>query len=155
MESRMLAKSLFAYLHFLAAFGIAAALFYEWFTFSRTPTVVEARRLAMADRWYGLFAGVLLIVGFIRAFYFEKGIAFYGHSPFFHLKITLFVVIGLLSIYPTIRFARWRPDIQAGRAPTVTDSQFKLISRTLGAEMILLVALLLCASLMANGVGAR
>jgi hypothetical protein len=39
--------------------------------------------------------------------------------------------------------------------PTITDSQFKLISRSLGVEMILLVALLLCASLMANGVGAR
>jgi len=150
----MLAKSLIAYLHFLSAFGIAATLFYEWFTFSRAPTALEARRLALADRWYGIFAGVLLIAGFTRAFYFEKGIAFYGHSPFFHLKITLFIVIGLVSIYPTIRFIRWRPDIQAGRAPTVTEAQFKLISRSLAAEMILLVVLLLCASLMANGVGA-
>jgi|EndMetStandDraft_7_1072992.scaffolds.fasta_scaffold178306_2 putative membrane protein len=151
----MIAKSLVAYMHFLCAFGIAATLFYEWFTFSRTPTAAEARRLALADRWYGIFAGALLVAGFTRAFHFEKGMDFYLHSPFFHLKLTLFVVIGLLSIYPTIRFARWRPDIQAGRAPTITDSQFKLISRSLGAEMILLVALLLCASLMANGVGAR
>jgi putative membrane protein len=151
----MIAKSLVAYMHFLCAFGITAALFYEWFTFSRTPTAAEARRLALADRWYGIFAGALLVAGFTRAFHFEKGMDFYLRSPFFHLKITVFVVIGLLSIYPTIRFARWRPDIQAGRAPTITDSQFKLISRSLGAEMILLVALLLCASLMANGVGAR
>jgi len=151
----MIAKSLVAYMHFLCAFGITATLFYEWFTFSRTPTAAEARRLALADRWYGIFAGALLVAGFTRAFHFEKGMDFYLHSPFFHLKLTLFVVIGLLSIYPTIRFARWRPDIQAGRAPTITDSQFKLISRSLGVEMILLVALLLCASLMANGVGAR
>jgi putative membrane protein len=151
----MIAKSLVAYMHFLCAFGITATLFYEWFTFSRTPTAAEARRLALADRWYGIFAGALLVAGFTRAFHFEKGMDFYLHSPFFHMKITLFVVIGLLSIYPTIRFARWRPDIQAGRAPTVTESQFKLISRSLGTEMILLVALLLCASLMANGVGAR
>jgi len=151
----MIAKSLVAYMHFLCAFGIAATLFYEWFTFSRTPTALEAKRLALADRWYGIFAVALLIAGFTRAFHFEKGMDFYLHSPFFHLKITLFVVIGLLSIYPTIRFIRWRPDIQAGRAPTITDAQFKLISRSLAAEMILLVALLLCASLMANGVGAR
>ena len=151
----MIAKSLVAYMHFLCAFGITATLFYEWFTFSRTPTAAEARRLALADRWYGIFAVALLIAGFTRAFHFEKGMDFYLHSPFFHLKITLFVVIGLLSIFPTIRFARWRPDIKAGRAPTITDSQFKLISRSLGAEMILLVVLLLSASLMANGVGAR
>lgn len=151
----MLAKSLIAYLHFLSAFGIAATLFYEWFTFSRTPTVLEAKRLALADRWYGIFATLILVVGFTRAASFEKGWSFYLHSPFFHLKLTLFILIGLISIYPTIRFIRWRPDLQAGRAPTVTEAQFKLISRSLAAEMILLVALLLCASLMANGVGAR
>jgi len=151
----MLAKSLIAYLHFLSAFGIVATLFYEWFTFSRTPTALEAKRLALADRWYGIFATLILVVGFTRAASFEKGWSFYLHSPFFHLKLTLFILIGLISIYPTIRFIRWRPDIQAGRAPTVTDAQFKLISRSLAAEMILLVALLLCASLMANGVGAR
>ena len=32
----MLAKSLIASLHFIAAFGIAATLFFEWFTW-RTP----------------------------------------------------------------------------------------------------------------------
>lgn len=151
----MLAKSLIAYLHFLSAFGIAATLFYEWFTFSRTPTALEAKRLALADRWYGIFATLILVVGFTRAASFEKGWSFYLHSPFFHLKLTLFILIGLISIYPTIRFIRWRPDLQAGRAPTVTDAQFKLISRSLAVEMILLIALLLSASLMANGVGAR
>lgn len=151
----MLAKSLFAYLHFVAAFGIAATLFFEWFTFSKTPTALEAKRLALADRWYGLFAMLLLVAGFTRAFFYEKGIDFYLHSPFFHLKLTLFVLIGLLSIYPTIRFIRWRPDIHAGRAPVVSEAQFTIISRVLALQMVLLAALLLSASFMANGVTAR
>jgi putative membrane protein len=151
----MLIKSLVAYAHFIAAFGIAATLFFEWFTFSRTPTSIEAKRLALADRWYGIFAAVLLIAGFTRAFAYEKGIHFYLHSPFFHLKLSLFVAIGLLSIYPTVRFMRWRPEIQAGRAPQVSESQYRVISRVLSLQMVLLVVLLLSASLMANGVGAR
>ncbi|HET7794453.1 MAG TPA: DUF2214 family protein [Rhizobacter sp.] len=149
----MLAKSLIAYLHFIAAFGIAATLFFEWFTYSRTPTVAEARRLAVADRLYGLFAMGLLVVGFVRAYSFEKGWAFYLHSPFFHAKLTLFVLIGLISIYPTVRFIRWAPELKAGRAPQVSEAQHKLISRSLVAEMLLLLGLLLSASLMANGVG--
>ena len=72
----MIAKSLVAYLHFLSAFGIAATLFFEWFTFSRTPTALEAKRMALADRWYGIFAALLIIIGFARAYHFEKGWAF-------------------------------------------------------------------------------
>jgi putative membrane protein len=149
----MLAKSFFAYLHFVAAFGLVAALFFEWFTFSKRLTLLEARRIAYADRWYGLFAMMLLMVGFTRAYAYEKGFAFYLASPFFHLKITLFVLIGLLSIYPTIRFARWAPDIRAGREPIVTDAQHTIISRCLSIQLVAMVVLLLAASLMANGVG--
>ena len=149
----MLMKALFAYAHYIAAFGIAATLFFEWFTFSKSPTATEARRLALVDRWYGLFAVLLLVVGGLRVVYFEKGWEFYKLSGFFHLKLTLFVLIGLLSIYPTVRFARWRPDIQAGRAPVVSEAQYKLISRLLSAQMVLLALVLLSASLMANAVG--
>ncbi|GAB4565518.1 MAG: DUF2214 family protein [Rhizobacter sp.] len=149
----MLVKSLFAYIHFIAAFGVVATLFFEWFTFSKAPTAIEARRLALADRCYGLFAGLVLVVGLVRAYAYEKGFEFYLSNPFFHLKVTLFVLIGLLSIYPTVRFARWRPDIQAGRAPVVSEAQHKLISRLLSAQMVLLALVLLSASLMANAVG--
>ena len=149
----MIASSLIASLHFVAAFGIAATLFFEWLTFSRTPTLAEARRLVLADRLYGLFAMVVLGAGFVRAIWFEKGWAYYSHSPFFHLKLTLFIVIGLISIYPTIRFIRWAPELKAGRAPQVSEAQHKLISRSLAAEMWLLLAMLISASLMAHGIG--
>ncbi|MBX3619528.1 MAG: DUF2214 family protein [Rhizobacter sp.] len=148
----MLASSFIAFLHFVCAFGIAATLFFEWFTFSRTPTLREAQRLAQADRWYGAFAGALLAVGLLRVFYFEKGWEFYRAMPFFHLKLTLFVAIGLLSIYPTITFARWRATLKAGQAPLVPEVQYRRISRLLGVQMVLLALVLLSASLMAKGV---
>lgn len=148
----MLASSFIAFLHFAFAFGIVATLFFEWFTFSRTPTLREAQQLAAADRWYGAFAGGLLAVGLLRVFYFEKGWEFYKAMPFFHLKLTLFVVIGLLSIYPTVTFARWKPALQAGQAPQVPPTQYQRISRLLGLQMLLLLVLLLSASLMAKGV---
>ncbi|MED5621047.1 DUF2214 family protein [Ideonella sp. BN130291] len=149
----MLANALVAYAHFVAAFGIAATLFFEWFTYSRNLTAREARRLVLADRWYGVFAAALLVAGFTRAALFEKGWSFYAQSPLFHAKLTLFILIGLLSVYPTIRFLKWGPDLKAGRAPQVTDTQHRMISSSLNAEIVLLVPLLLCASLMAKGVG--
>lgn len=148
----MLSSSFIAFLHFVCAFGVAATLFFEWFTFSRTPTLREAQLLARVDRWYGAFAGTLLAVGLLRVFHFEKGWEFYRAMPFFHLKLTLFVAIGLLSIYPTISFARWRPMLKAGQAPQVPEAQYLRISRLLGLQMVLLTVLLLSASLMAKGV---
>jgi putative membrane protein len=150
----MLINALFAFLHFAAAFGLVATLVFEWLSFSRTPSLIEARRIALADRWYGISAGVVLVVGFLRAVYFEKGMGYYASNPFFHAKIALFVLIGLLSIYPTLRFFRWGAELKAGRAPVVSEPQFRIIANSLKAQMLLLVALLLCASLMAHGVGA-
>lgn len=147
----MLASSFIAFLHFVFAFGIVATLFFEWLTFSKTPTLREAQRLAAADRWYGAFAGGLLAVGLLRVFYFEKGWEFYKTMPFFHLKLALFVAIGLLSIYPTISFARWKSALQAGQAPQIPEAQYQRIARLLSLQMLLLVPLLLSASLMAKG----
>jgi putative membrane protein len=121
-------------------------------TFSKTPTIADARRLGLADRWYGICAGVVLAAGFLRATYFEKGWAFYAESPFFRIKLSLFLLMGVLSIYPTVRYIRWRRDIRAERAPTITATEYSIISASLALQLLLLLAMLLSASLMANGV---
>jgi len=149
----MVISALFAFLHFLAVFGIVGAIFFEWQTMSRAPSYREAKRLQLCDRWYGIFAAIVLVVGFLRVFHFEKGWAFYKANPFFHTKLTLFVLIGLVSIYPTIRFIKWRPQTSQGLAPTVTEREYKRIMVVLRTEIVLLLAMAMCASLMARGVG--
>ena len=148
----MVASALFAFLHFLAVFGIVGAIFFEWQTMSRAPSYREATRIQLCDRWYGIFAAIVLAVGFLRVFYFEKGWAFYKANPFFHAKLTLFVLIGLLSIYPTVRFIKWRPQTSQGFAPAVTEREYRRIMLVLHTEMLLLLAMAMCASLMVRGV---
>jgi putative membrane protein len=148
-------SSLFAFLHFVAAFGLAATLFLEWQTVNPSPTHAEAVRLQRVDAWYGLFAVVVLVAGTLRVMVFEKGHAFYTGNPFFHAKIGLFVAIDLLSIYPTVRFVKWRPQTRQGLAPVVSADEYRRLRLVLRLEVLLLVALLLCASLMARGVGLR
>ena len=147
----MLLNALVAFAHFAAAFGVVATLVFEWLTFSRTPTLTQARQLALADRRYGISAGVLLAAGFARARYFEKGWGYYQANPFFGLKLTLFLLIGLLSIMPTACFFRWRSALKAGQAPLLAESQYRRVALSLRLQMLLLLPLLLCASLMAHG----
>lgn len=149
----MLVSALVAFLHFLAAFGIFATLFYEWLNFGRTPSLVDARRLQRCDMVYGLLAGLVIIAGLLRVLYFEKGSDFYLDSPFFHLKLGLFILVGLLSVYPTIVFLSWRKDVRAGHAPVVSPAQYTVVRVMLALELALLLAVILCASLMSKGIG--
>ena len=149
----MVVSALFAFFHFAAVFGIFATVFFELFTMSRAPSLADARRIQLSDRWYGISAGVVLVVGLLRVWYFEKGAAFYEANPFFHAKMTLFVAVGLLSIYPTMRFIRWRRQTQQGQPPIVTEQEYKRIVLILRTELALLLGMALCASLMARAVG--
>jgi putative membrane protein len=148
----MIVNSLIAFLHFVAAFGITCMLFYEWLAFGESLTVTEARRIQLCDRWYGMFAGIILIAGFLRVYFFEKGQEFYFSNPFFLAKLGLFLIVGLLSIYPTIKFISWSNAIRAGQPPAIQAHEYKAISMILRVELILLTALVLCATLMAKGI---
>jgi putative membrane protein len=145
-------SALFAFLHFVAAFGIVATVFFEWLTMSKSPSHAEARHIQLCDRWYGIFAVLVLVVGLLRVHYFEKGASFYWSNPFFRLKLGLFVLLGLLSIYPTVRFIKWRPETSRGMPPIVSASQVKAISIILRLELAVLAGMALAATLMARGV---
>jgi len=146
-------SAVFAFLHFLAAFGIFAAVFLEWQTMSRSPSYAEARRIQRCDTWYGLFAAMVLIVGFLRVYYFDKGSDFYLANPFFYAKLALFLSAGLLSIYPTLRFLEWRAQTRQGQPPVVSEQVYQKIMLAIRLEMVLLLGVALCGSLMARGVG--
>ncbi len=148
-----MAGALFAFVHFAAVLGVFGALVGEWLVFGRTPTLAQARQLQQLDRLYGVSAAVVLVAGGVRAYRFEKGLDYYLANPFFHLKLTLFVLVGLLSVYPTIVFIGWRGDVKARRAPMVTEAQHAWITRLLEIELVALLAIVACASLMAKGVG--
>lgn len=149
----MVGSALLAFVHFVAVFGIFGTVFLEWQTMSRSPSYPEARRIQRCDLWYGILAGAVVIVGFLRVYYFEKGHAFYMAKPFFRAKLAPFVLAGILSIDPTMRFVKWRPQTRNGQAPAISEREYVRIMNVLRAELVLLPGVALCASLMSRGVG--
>jgi putative membrane protein len=137
--------ALMAFLHHVAAFALVAALAVEFVLIKGELNATTARRLARADMIFGISAGVLLAVGLLRVFYFEKGAAYYFHSATFIAKLALFALIGLLSIYPTVKFISWRKGIAPSSVPA--------IRRILHLELAGVVLILLFAALMADGIG--
>lgn len=143
----------FAFLHHVAAFTLVCAIAIEFVLTRDELTIERARSLLRADMIAGIAAGVLLVVGALRVFVFEKGSAFYFHNVFFHIKITAFVIVALLTIYPTLEFLSWRKALQRGQRPFVEPQKIRRIRTLLHLELIVIVVILLSAAFMARGVG--
>jgi putative membrane protein len=97
-------STLFAFLHHVCAFTLVSALAIEFALIRGELTLSSARRLQVTDTVYGIAAGALLAIGLLRVFFFEKGADYYFHSHAFLTKLSLFVVVGLVSIIPTLQF---------------------------------------------------
>ena len=100
---------------------------------------------------YGIAAGALLVIGLLRVFFFEKGAEYYFHSYAFLTKLSLFVVVGLLSIIPTMEFLSWRGAVKAGQAPVMEAAKRKRVTAVVHVELAAIVVILLCAAIMARG----
>ena len=146
-------SAFFAFLHHVSAFTLFGAMAVEFVLIRSMLTVESARKLQIADIIFGISAGVLLLVGLARVLHFEKGASYYFHSWTFLAKLTLFVIVGLISIVPTIEFLRWRPAVKAGQVTEVSAKKMNSIRAIIHYEMIGVVLILLCAALMAKGIG--
>ena len=144
---------IFSFLHFFAFFAITAALVVQLVLLRNIFDVEAARRIQRADRAYGIFAVVLLVVGFSRVIWFEKGSEYYFNNDFFLLKMGLFIIVGLVSIYPTITYIKWNRWLKLDQPPEATESQQMLLKRCVHTQLTIILVILLCASLMAKGYG--
>jgi putative membrane protein len=148
-------SAIMAFLHHLAAFTLTAAIIYEHTTFRRGLSLIDARRIQRMDIIYGISAAVVLIVGLLRVFYYEKGAPFYAQNWFFWTKMIGFAFAALLSIYPTVRFVSWNKFFAKGLAPEISDQEFSRIKLILRLELLAIALILFSAAMMARGVGMR
>jgi putative membrane protein len=146
-------SALFAFVHHAAAFALVSALVVELVLLRTELTLSSARVLQKADMALGISAALLLAVGLIRVVYFEKGAAYYFHNAAFIGKLSLFVAVALLSIYPTVVFFSWRKSLDDGRLPSAPPAQLRSLRRIVHWELMGVALILLCAALMARGIG--
>jgi putative membrane protein len=150
----MTLEALLAYAHILAILTLvvfisseAALCRPEWLN----AKIVE--RLALVDRVYGIAAGAVLLTGLARTWWGIKGTAWYWHNGLLHLKLALFIAIGLMSIKPTIMFIRWRKELRAsGSLPE--EAQVRTARKWVMAQAHLIALIPLVAVFLARGFGA-
>jgi putative membrane protein len=147
-------NAFFAFLHHFAAFALVAALAIEFVLIRGELTLERARGLLRVDAVYGAAAGALLVIGFLRVIYFEKGSAYYFHSTPFVAKLALFAAVGMASTYPTLEFMSWRKAVARGELPEFSPRRASMLRKIIHGELAGIVLILLLAALTAKGVGA-
>ena len=111
LEAILAAFHLLAILTFVVFLSSQAALCrIEWLN----AAVVE--RLARLDVISCVAGAVMIGSGLARLIWGVKGASWYLSQPLFHIKITIVVVMAILSIWPSIMFRRWRRNLQASGA---------------------------------------
>lgn len=137
------------YLHFISIFTIVSTIVSEHLLLKKELTRAEIGRLSRIDAVYGVAAVVLLGVGLtLWLGGFGKPTVYYSKNWIFHTKITLFVIVGLLSIYPTVFFIKNRKG-----SPDEKVSIPKSVFWMLRLELLILFIIPLLAGLMAHGIG--
>lgn len=149
----MWASAIVAYLHYLSIGVIFASLAIEFFTLKEELTVKEAWRIVLADSAYGIGAIVILATGVLRVLYFAKDTAYYMNQPVFWAKMTVYLIVGVVSLYPTISFLKWIKSLLEEKAPEMTINQYKRLKNIIIFELVGFSIIPLLASMMARGIG--
>lgn len=146
-------EAILAYLHLLAILTMvvfisseAALCRVQWLN----AAVVE--RLAKVDLVYGIAAIMVLATGVARTVWGVKGTSWYWTNPLLHVKLTLFIIVGVISIFPTLTYVRWRKALRAtGALPAEADIRKTRKLVMVQAHLIALIPLV--AVFLARGFG--
>jgi len=151
----VITEALLAYAHILAILMMATFVTSETVLCRKewiNPAAVE--RLVVVDLLYGISALVLLATGLARSWWGVKGAQWYWAQPLLHAKVTLFVIIGAMSVVATRRFLRWRRELRAtGAMPS--DTEVRSTRRLIMVEAHLIAVIPLLAVFLARGVGTK
>ncbi|MFC3549689.1 DUF2214 family protein [Lysobacter cavernae] len=146
----MMTDFLLASVHHLLVYALIAMLVAESVLLRGTVDRITLQRLAGVDLGYGLCAMALIVAGIARVVFGVKGYDFYLHNPWFHAKLGAFVLVGLLSILPTVRFLRWRKALAANPAHLPDATEVAKLRGIVRFELILIAAIFVFAAAMAR-----
>ncbi|WP_026957478.1 DUF2214 family protein [Aliagarivorans taiwanensis] len=148
----MLLQAINAGLHVIAIVLLAGALCSEAFLFRQGMREDDVEKLLMADFLHAFSTIMIFITGAMRIVIFEEVSANYLDNPYFGLKMLVFFVVVLLSLYPTTTFYRWRKAIRQGSPSMISYRQHGAVIWLIRMELcsLLVIPMLVALSRMGS-----
>ena len=145
--------AILAYLHFSSIFVFFSFLVVETMMLRGRLDEPAVRLLGRVDIWYFGAAIAVLVTGFSRLVWGAKGPDFYLTSWPIYVKVLLFLAVGMISVWPTLRFIQWRRMFDRDPAWRVPDAERRLVRRLVMIEVHIAALIPLFAVIMARGLG--
>lgn len=140
-----MSEIVFRYLHFVGIMGLAGCLVMQHLLISSENKIEELKKIAFIDIIYGISAVITLVAGLVLWLFVGKDSSFYLQNGAFHAKLTLFIVIALLSIYPTMFYLKNKnKDVAVVKMP-------KMIIMLVRTQLAILFIMPLLGVLIARG----
>lgn len=144
---------LIPYLHYIGIMSLMGTLITEHVVLKPGITKTEIKSLAQVDVIYAVSVAIVLITGLLRWFVVDpKGADFFTKNPIFHIKLTLFVIIVVLSVFPTIKFLKWKKQSNLDGNFQPNNNAVKKQLMFIRIELLLIAIIPLLAVLVAGGI---
>ncbi len=135
------------YLHFIGIMALSASLIAEYLLLAKEISLIKLKRILRIDIVFGLSAITILTTGLLQWFVVGKPSAYFNTNFLFHIKFTIFIIMAILSLFPTRFYIKKRK--QGKDVVRIPKSIFTFIK----IELLLLFTIPLLAVLMVNGFG--
>ena len=139
--------------HHLAVFTVAGLLFAEVVLLRPGIAPDRIRQLGMIDSFYGAASVLVIIAGVSRVIWGAAGWEYYVTNYMFWAKMAAFLLVGLLSIPPTLAVLGWRKQLAANPAFSPDNAQVARLRRFFAGELVAFAFIPAFAAAMARGYG--
>ena len=142
-----------AYVHYLGIILCFGSLLFERLTLKVDLNRNQTISMVVADIIYGLAGVAILGTGILRVKYFGQGGDFYTGNPVFWIKVSVYILVGLLSLYPTTSYILWAIPLSKNKLPEISENLVKRFRLIITTELVGFATIPFFATLMARGVG--
>lgn len=139
--------------HHLVVFLLVAILAAEFVLLRPGLSGARIGQLARIDAAYGGVAALVIVVGVLRVIFGASGWEYYVANYAFWAKMAAFLVMGLLTIPPTLAIRRWLNASKGDAGYAVPLPEVASSRRYIHLQAGVLVLLPIFAAAMARGYG--
>ena len=146
-------SAIVAYVHYLGIILCFGSLIFERIILKINLSKNEIISIIIADVTYGIAGLAILITGILRVKYYGQGGEFYTSNPLFWVKVSLYIVIGLISLYPTTTYILWAIPLSKNKLPVISENLVKRFQLIITTELVGFAVIPFFATLMSRGIG--
>ena len=138
------------YLHYLGIMTLTGSLMALYVLVTSGLCKTRMELISKMNLLYWISLILLMITGLIRWFMIGKHAIYYNGNPWFHIKLTLFVIVLIYAAIASVRIGKWKVLVNMGRVHDISRKDRVKFLWLLRIQFILVIIIVFLAVLVTN-----